>query len=253
MSDANVLLEVNSLGYQYGKRVAVGEATFAVGEGECFGLIGPNGAGKTTTISCIAGLLTDWSGKMSLRGRDFLPAKRNADRAMLGLVPQEIAVYPNLTAEENLSFFAKLGGVARSDLLQVIEQNLELAGLQDRRKDLVRTFSGGMKRRLNLACGVLHSPALVLLDEPTVGVDPQSRNHLFDTLTALKKSGTSLLYTTHYMEEAQRLCDRIAIMNEGHVIATGTPAELAAQSGDPEADLEAVFLQFTGRRLRDDS
>ncbi|MFK7734795.1 MAG: ABC transporter ATP-binding protein [Pirellulaceae bacterium] len=252
MSDANVLLKVDSLGYRYGKRVAVGDATFEVGEGECFGLLGPNGAGKTTTLSCIAGLLTDWSGKMAMRGNDFVPAKRNADRAELGLVPQDIAVYPNLTAEENLSFFAKLSGVARAELSQVVEQNLELAGLQDRRKDLVRTFSGGMKRRLNLACGVLHSPALVLLDEPTVGVDPQSRNHLFETLIALKEAGTSLLYTTHYMEEAERLCDRIAIMNEGQVIATGTAAELAEQSGDREADLEQVFLHFTGRRLRDD-
>ncbi|MEM8733671.1 MAG: ABC transporter ATP-binding protein [Planctomycetota bacterium] len=246
------LLEVTGLGYGYGQRRAVKEVSFSVQAGECFGLLGPNGAGKTTTISCLAGLLSQWNGSMQFEGSDFNAAKQTKDRARLGLVPQELAIYPNLTAEENLYFFAKLGGVARAEQADAVSRNLKLSGLTDRKTDLVRTFSGGMQRRLNLACGLLHSPALVLLDEPTVGVDPQSRNHIFETLHELKANGTSLLYTTHYMEEAQKLCDRIAIMNEGDIVATGSPAELATQTGDAHADLEQVFLHFTGRKLRDD-
>jgi ABC-2 type transport system ATP-binding protein len=174
------------------------------------------------------------------------------DRRRLGFVPQELAIYPNLTARENLSFFGKLAGVSANELGAAIDRNLELAGLVDRQSERVSTFSGGMQRRLNLASGLMHAPRLVLLDEPTVGVDPQSRNHLFETLAALKHSGVSLLYTTHYMEEAQRLCDRIAIMHEGQVVAIGTPTELAVSIGQPDANLETVFLHLTGRTLRDE-
>ncbi|MFN3189897.1 MAG: ABC transporter ATP-binding protein [Aureliella sp.] len=246
------LLEVSDLGYGYGQRRAVKGISFGVRAGECFGLLGPNGAGKTTTISCLAGLLSEWNGAMQFAGDNFNAAQSTKDRAKLGLVPQELAIYPNLTAEENLFFFAKLGGVPKKEQADAVQQNLDLSGLTDRKRDLVRTFSGGMQRRLNLACGLLHSPALVLLDEPTVGVDPQSRNHLFETLLQLKANGTSLLYTTHYMEEAQKLCDRVAIMNEGEIVATGSPQELATECGDEGADLEQVFLHFTGRRLRDE-
>ncbi len=252
MQNREILLSIENLHYQYGKRVAVESVSLNVAKGECFGLLGPNGAGKTTTISCIAGLLSQWSGSMTFRSNEFRPASVASDRGLLGFVPQELAIYPNLTAEENLRFFAKLCGVANAQLQTTIERNLQMAGLLDRRHDLVRTFSGGMQRRLNLAAGLLHSPALVLLDEPTVGVDPQSRNHLFETLLRLKSEGLSLLYTTHYMEEAQRLCDRIAIMNEGIIVATGTPGELATEIGDANANLEDVFLHLTGRRLRDE-
>lgn len=246
------MLKIEELSYSYQDRQAVCGASFEVREGECLGLLGPNGAGKTTAISCMVGLLSDWQGAMSWRDKPFQPALQTADRGRLGFVPQEIALYANLTAEENLDLFGELNGLGKVERRQAVEKNLELAGLVDRRKDLVRTFSGGMQRRLNLAAGLMHSPSLVLLDEPTVGVDPQSRNHLFETLLQLKADGVSLLYTTHYMEEAQRLCDRIAIMNEGRVIAVGTPQELAEQSGEPEADLEKVFLKLTGRSLRDD-
>lgn len=189
---------------------------------------------------------------MTFDGVPFAPAKSAQDRGRLGLVPQELAIYPNLTAAENLRFFAQLGGVKKAELAGTVERSLDLAGLEDRRNDLVSTFSGGMQRRLNLAVGLVHSPDLLLLDEPTVGVDPQSRNHLFETLARLKSEGMSLLYTTHYMEEAERLCDRVAIMNEGAVIAAGTASELAQQIGQTDANLEEVFLHLTGRKLRDE-
>ncbi|MDG2220072.1 MAG: ABC transporter ATP-binding protein [Rubripirellula sp.] len=245
------MLEVTDLAYSYGTRNAVQKANFSVHQGECLGLLGPNGAGKTTTISCIVGLLSEWEGNLSMNGAEFRPAKRPSDRGKLGFVPQELAVYMNLTAEENLNLFAKLHGLGRQQRQEAVNEKLELAGLADRRGDLAGTFSGGMKRRLNLVAGLMHSPDLVLLDEPTVGVDPQSRNHLFEMLLQLKSEGVALLYTTHYMEEAQRLCDRIAIMNEGSVVATGTPSELAVDAGEPDADLEQVFLKLTGRSLKD--
>lgn len=246
------LLSVSGLGYAYGERKAVREVSFEIQPGEALGLLGPNGAGKTTTISCVAGLLSKWSGEMLFLGNDFQAATCIADRGLLGYVPQELAIYPNLTADENLHFFAKMAGLEPSLRAETVERNLELAGLVERRKDLVKTFSGGMQRRLNLAAGLLHKPQLILLDEPTVGVDPQSRNHIFDTLLQLKASGQSLLYTTHYMEEASRLCDKIAIMNEGAMIAAGTAAELAMGIGQPDANLEQVFLHLTGRSLRDE-
>ncbi len=246
------LLSVNNLQYAYGERLAVGGVSFDIPAGQVLGLLGPNGAGKTTTISCVAGLLSDWTGAMEFNGNEYFPAHVVQDRRLLGYVPQEIAVYLNLTAEENLHLFGKVSGVPANERKEAVERHLKLAGLLDRRRDLVRTFSGGMKRRLNLAAGLMHDPKLVLLDEPTVGVDPQSRNHLFDTLLELKKQGHSLLYTTHYMEEAQRLCDLVAIMNDGVVVASGTASELAEQAGVPGANLEDVFLQLTGRSLRDD-
>jgi ABC-2 type transport system ATP-binding protein len=246
------LLKVDQLRFQYGTRVAVDGVSFVIHRGELFGLLGANGAGKTTTISCISGLLTDWQGSLSMAGQAFSPAKSNKDRLMLGIVPQELAVYEGLTARENLRLFGKLSGLSGPKLSERVDEMLELAGLKDRARDLVSAYSGGMKRRLNLAIGVIHHPQLLLLDEPTVGVDPQSRNHLFESLLQLKQQGMTMLYTTHYMEEAQRLCDRIAVVNEGKVIAIGTSAELAASIGDPQANLEQVFLHLTGRTLRDE-
>ncbi len=253
MPAESVLLEVKQLSYAYGKRQAVGGIDLQVFRGECLGLLGPNGAGKTTAISCIAGLLADWQGGMTFAGQPFRPAREMNDRAKLGLVPQELAIYPHLNAQENLRYFAELCRVPAAERPKAVEENLELAGLTDRRRDLVRTFSGGMQRRLNLASGLVHRPELVLLDEPTVGVDPQSRNHIFETLLQLKARGHSLLYTTHYMEEAMRLCDRIAIMHEGKVVACGTLAELAAGNDEPNGNLENIFLKLTGRKLRDDA
>jgi ABC-2 type transport system ATP-binding protein len=252
MSTNNLLLEVRSLQYSYRNRPAVKGASFAIARGENYGFIGPNGAGKTTTILCIAGLLAGWTGEMSFQGRTFTPARNREDRRKLGLVPQNLAVYENLSARENLAFFGRLNGLSGQKLHGAVVEALELAGLHDRANDLVREYSGGMKRRLNLAVGVIHGPDLLLLDEPAVGVDAQSRNQIFEALMELRRAGRTLLYTTHYMEEAQRLCDRVAIMNDGRVIAVGTPDELAAAAGLSAGNLEDVFLKLTGRSLRDE-
>ena len=247
-----LLLEVRSLRYAYRQRQAVKEASFAIFRGENFGFLGPNGAGKTTTISCISGLLAGWHGEMRFRGRPFAPAQNLEDRRKLGVVPQSLALYENLSARENLEFFGRLNGLAGGELRDAVIDALELAGLTERANDRVREYSGGMKRRLNLAVGVIHRPELLLLDEPTVGVDAQSRNQILDALLELRRAGRTLLYTTHYMEEAQRLCDRLAIMDDGRVIALGTPFELAAAADLPNGNLEEVFLKLTGRSLRDE-
>ncbi len=247
-----VLLDVLGLEYSYGDRKAVDGVHLSVRHGELLGLLGANGAGKTSTLSCIAGLLSHWKGDIRFDGQPFRPAESTKDRALLGIVPQELAVYENLSGKENLSLFAELCGLSKSERPQRIQEMLVFAGLEGRANDLVKQYSGGMKRRLNLAAGLIHRPKLLLLDEPTVGVDPQSRNHLFESMLQLKQSGISMIYTTHYMEEAEKLCDRIAIINEGRVIAVGTTRELANQIGDPTADLERVFLQLTGRTLRDE-
>ncbi len=251
MKDGNVLVEVRGLCYSYGERQAVRDAAFTILEGEIFGFLGPNGAGKTTTISCISGQLADWRGEMLFQDQPVLPAERMADRRRLGVVPQEIALYEELTGRENLEFFASLNGLNAAQRAESVGQALELAGLTERADDRVKQYSGGMKRRLNLVAGDLHQPELLLLDEPTVWVDPQSRNHIFETLLELRKSGRTLLYTTHYMEEAQKLCDRVAIIHEGTIVAIGTSNALAEKAGMPEANLEEVFLELTGRSLRD--
>jgi ABC-2 type transport system ATP-binding protein len=250
MDDAP-FLEVRGLTYRYDGKTAVDGVDFDVRQGEILGLLGPNGAGKTTTISCLAGLRRPVSGAMRLHGEPFRPADDAAQRARLGVVPQELALYGNLSGRENLRFFARMSGVAADHLDAAVDGALALAGLAERGDDLVRKYSGGMKRRLNLVCGTLHAPRLLILDEPTVGVDPQSRAHIFDALETLSAGGHTLLYTTHYMEEAERLCDRIAVMDEGRVVAVGTVEELARTANAPGCNLEQVFLALTGKRLRD--
>lgn len=247
----DALLEVEDLRHAFSGRLAVDGVTFSVGRGEIFGLLGPNGAGKTTTISCIAGLLAPMGGRVRLAGRPFDPRSNLDQRAAIGLVPQELALYDPLSARENLAFFAAMSGVEKGSIAEACERGLELAGLADRANDRVATFSGGMKRRLNLAIGDLHRPDLLILDEPTVGVDPQSRNHVFDALEDLARDGRAIVYTTHYMEEAERLCARVAILDGGRILDQGRPAELAERANMPGADLEKVFLHLTGRRLRD--
>ncbi|MGQ0553823.1 MAG: ABC transporter ATP-binding protein [Planctomycetota bacterium] len=247
---ADTLLGVESLSYRYGERVALDSVSLGLRSGEILGLLGPNGAGKTTLSSCLCGLLRPAQGRLLWRGTPFLPRTRAADRARIGYVPQELALYDDLTARENLALFARLHGVA--DREPAVERGLALAGLQERADERVRRFSGGMKRRLNIAMAVLHEPELLLLDEPAVGVDPQSRHHLFEAIAALARAGCAVLYTSHSMDEVQRLCARVAIMDQGRLLAAGTPAELAERAGLPDADLERTFLQLTGRRLRDD-
>ena len=245
------LLEVRALSFSYGEQQAVRSVSFSCLTGEILGILGPNGAGKTTILSCVSGLLTGWGGELSYAGERFDPA-RSGDRARLGVVPQELALYGDLSGRENLRFFGRMNGLTGADLDAAVAAGLGLASLEDRADDRVDRYSGGMKRRLNIAAGDLHHPPLLLLDEPTVGVDPQSRNHIFETLERLKEGGRTLIYTTHYMEEAQRLCDRVAIINDGEVVGLGTTAELGEVAGTPDADLESIFLTMTGRNLRDE-
>ncbi len=220
------MLEVVGLAKRFGAQVAVDGVSFRVGDGEAVGLLGPNGAGKTTTVSLISGLLRADAGQVLFDGQ---PIRRDTDprKRRLGLVPQELALVEELSGLANLRFFASLqdlGGRARA---KTIAWCLDLVGLSARAGDTVRNYSGGMKRRLNLAVALLHNPRLILLDEPTVGVDPQSRNSLFDCLDRLKAEGKSILYTTHYMEEAERLCERIVIIDQGKVVADDGLAGLA--------------------------
>jgi ABC-2 type transport system ATP-binding protein len=242
------VLTVTSLRKSYGDRVAVDGLSFEVGAGETFGLLGPNGAGKTTTMSLVTGLLVPDGGAVSLAGG---PPTAPEVRRKLGLAPQALALYPELTAEENLRFFGRLYGLGGATLPARVGAALALAGLRDRRHDRVSSFSGGMQRRLNLACALVHDPQVILLDEPTAGVDPQSRLHLFEAIEKLEADGRTIVYTSHLMEEVERLCDRIAIMDHGRLLALGTLEELlGAHPGC--ANLEAVFLKLTGRRLRDE-
>jgi ABC-2 type transport system ATP-binding protein len=240
------MLEAVNLRKSFGALVAVDDVSLTIAKGETLGVLGPNGAGKTTVVSMLCGLVTPDRGEVKIDGRklsgDTDPGKRR-----IGLVPQDLALYEELSSRDNLHFFGALYGLAGADLENAIASALNLVGLADRAKDRVKVFSGGMKRRLNLAAGLLHDPDILLLDEPTVGVDPQSRNAIFENLEHLKKRGKALLYTTHYMEEAQRLADRIVIIDHGQVIANDTVAGLT-RGGDT---LELVFLTLTGRSLRD--
>jgi ABC-2 type transport system ATP-binding protein len=215
------MLEVKGVTKSYGKLIAVTGVSFRADRGETIGLLGPNGAGKTTTVSIIAGLLSPDSGEVLIENKQV---KSDTDpvKLKIGLVPQDMALYDQLSARDNLTFFAALYSISGAKAKQAINEALDLVALSDRAGDKVITFSGGMKRRLNLAAALLHDPQILLLDEPTVGVDPQSRNAIFDNLEVLKKRGKTLIYTTHYMEEAERLCDRIVIIDHGKVVANDT-------------------------------
>lgn len=233
------MIAVEGLCKRFGEIVAVDEVSFEVRRGETFGLLGPNGAGKTTTINILCGLVRPDRGTVSLNGK--ADPTRPDVRASLGVAPQSLALYDELTARGNLEFFGRINGLAGRKLKEQVATCLDIAGLTQRAKDKVATFSGGMKRRLNLVCALLHEPMILLLDEPTVGVDPQSRNLIFDTIERLRSEGRTIIYTTHYMEEAQRLCDRVAIIDHGKMLALDAVANLIARHGGPshiEAELE---------------
>lgn len=295
-------ISVSNLRKQFNSLVAVDDISFAVEAGETFGLLGPNGAGKTTTINMMVGVLRPDQGKVSINnGGD---PTRGAIRGQIGNAPQSISLYAELTGSENLAFFGKLYGLSGAHLKERVSWGVDFAGLTERSSDRVKKYSGGMQRRLNLACALVHDPPILLLDEPTVGVDPQSRNQIFDNIEKLRDQGKTIIYTTHYMEEAQRLCDRVAIVDHGKILALDTVEELIEQHGGSStieaellsvpdnveglpgvledthlrvettkpledlallserglhfhtvkierADLETVFLNLTGRRLRD--
>ena len=235
------IVEVRALTKRFDELVAVNDVSFSIEEGEVFGLLGPNGAGKTTTISMVSCLIEPTSGTIVVNGHDSA-REPGALKAALGVVPQEIALYPTLTAAENLRFWGSMYGLRGDALKSAVADALELAGLADRAKERVEKYSGGMKRRINIAAGILHKPRVLLMDEPTVGIDPQSRNHILETVKDLNAAGMTVLYTSHYMEEVEYLCDRIAIMDHGVIIAEGTLNELR----DVVGGMDVVAVKVAG-------
>ncbi len=251
------LLEIANLRKTFGDFVAVNDVSLTIQEGEIFGLLGPNGAGKTTTMSMVAGLLPADSGTITLDGKVLTEQSRD-ERTVLGIVPQDLAIYPELTARENLDFFGKLYGIDGPELKKRVDSALQRIGLTDRANDFAGNYSGGMKRRLNFGIALLHEPKLLILDEPTVGVDPQSRAHLLDCVRDLRKEGVASIYASHYMEEVESICDRVAIMDKGNMLICdtldtllghmssdihlriGTPAEKALESINELADRISV-------------
>ncbi len=223
------LLVARGLRKAYGSRVAVQEVSLALRPGEVLGLLGPNGAGKSTTVSMISGLTVPDAGSVTLAGGVTLASDPAAYKRRIGLVPQDISLYEDLPARMNVELFGALYGLAPDVLKRRAAEVLAMVGLADRARDKPATFSGGMKRRLNIACALVHDPDILLLDEPTAGVDPHSRNAIFDNLEALKRAGKALVYTTHYMEEAERLADHLVIVDHGRVVASGTQAQLLAR------------------------
>jgi ABC-2 type transport system ATP-binding protein len=224
------VLECEGLAKSFDELVAVDDVGFHIAAGETYGLLGPNGAGKTTSISIIAGILEADGGTVTVAGKD-ITTRSVEGKAAIGYVPQDIAIYPDLTARENLRFFGKLYSIPKDRLDLRIDEVLEVIGLSDRGDDRTEEYSGGMKRRLNIGIGLLHEPRLLILDEPTVGVDPQSRNAILESVEHLGHTGSAVLYTTHYMEEAERLCDRVAIIDGGKIRAEGTRRELVELVG----------------------
>lgn len=248
----SAVLECRDLHKKFDDLVAVDGVSFSVAAGETYGLLGPNGAGKTTTISIVCGLLESDSGKVLVDGKELTPKSVGA-KAAIGLVPQEIAIYPDLSGTENLRFFASLYGLRGNEAKARVDEVLEIIGLSDRAKNAAKEYSGGMKRRLNIGVGLLHRPKLLILDEPTVGVDPQSRNAILSAVAQLSDEGMAVLYTTHYMEEAERLCDRVGIIDGGVLKAEGTRPELVALVGEHDhislsaaGDLDAGIRVVTG-------
>ncbi len=241
------MIEVRNLSKSFGYFKAVKNINFTIQKGEIFGFLGPNGAGKSTTIHMMSSLLFADEGTVFIDGIN-LQEQPNACKKLIGVVPQEISLYDEFSAYDNLLFWGKLYQIPTKELKKSIDTILELIGLSDRKNDLIKTFSGGMKRRVNIAAAILHQPKVLFMDEPTVGVDPQSRNRIFEVVEALNKQGMTIVYTTHYMEEVERLCNRIAIINEGNIIAQGTQQELQKESTVQEA-IEIRFQEISEEQI----
>lgn len=246
-----VIIEIQKLTktFKHASEPAVDGISFSINRNEIFGLLGPNGAGKTTTISILCGLFPPSSGSVSIDGK-HLHTDLASIKNIVGIVPQDIALYPTLTARENLAFYGSMYGLHGKDLKAKIELWLEKLGLVEAAKRKIATYSGGMKRRVNLIAGILHSPKILFLDEPTVGVDVHSRNVIIEHLKEVNASGTTIIYTSHHMEEAQNFCTRISIIDHGKILTEGTPAELIRKNAG-STNLENVFLNLTNRKLRD--
>ncbi len=240
------MIEARELRKSFGTRTAVDGMSFDIRQGETLGLLGPNGAGKTTTIHMLTGLLRPDSGEIIIDG--VADPMRTSVRRRIGLTPQTLAIYEDMTAEENLVFLGRLYGIPKPILRKRVGELLDIAGLADRKRDVAKNFSGGMKRRLNLVASLVHQPDILFLDEPTVGVDPQSRNHLFDCVSNLASTGTTIIYTTHYMEEAERLCDRVAVVDQGTIRAIDTVVELKRKHGGDATILVEVERDSAQRK-----
>lgn len=248
---AELFVDVQGLARTFGEVTAVDGVSFSIGRGEFFSLLGPNGAGKSTTIRMLSTVLKPTAGDATIGGFS-LRNEPEKIREIIGVCPQNLALYEDLSAWDNLVFFGGMVGLGHREARDRATEILALIGLSERAKSKVSTYSGGMKRRLNIGIALMGRPQLLFLDEPTVGIDPQSRNNIFEVIHQLSSEGTTVLYTTHYMEEADHLSDRIAIMDNGRIVTIGTPAELKAPFGDPATTtLEEVFLNLTGRSLRD--
>jgi ABC-2 type transport system ATP-binding protein len=243
------ILEVKNLVKKFGDLTAVNGISLDIQKGEIFSLLGPNGAGKTTTISMISGLIEPTRGDAFIGGYSITHQPLQAKR-LLGIVPQEIALYPSLTARQNLEFFGRMYGLSGKDLARRIDAMLDFVELSDRQSDRIETYSGGMKRRINIAAGLLHDPQVVYMDEPTVGIDPQSRRRILDTVKQLREQqGMTVLYTTHLMEEAQELSDRVGIIDHGEIIALGTPGDLIQQVGEQDRLIFKVGQAVVGEQV----
>ncbi|MBB6630370.1 ABC transporter ATP-binding protein [Clostridium algidicarnis] len=248
-----MIISIKNLEKSYKDFKAVDIQELNIKEGEIFGLLGPNGAGKTTTISVLSGIYTKFTGDVKIFDKDVkkdsLEIKKN-----MGVVPQDLALVDDLTAYENVTFFARLYGLKGEKLKASVKETLEFVGLWDRKSDFPTKFSGGMKRRLNIACAIVHKPRLIIMDEPTVGIDPQSRNNILETVKKLNEQGSTIIYTSHYMEEVEAICTDICIMDNGKIIARGSKEELkslVSKEDGSNITLEEVFLDLTGKKLRD--
>jgi len=247
-----IILKTTDLTKKYNNNAVVDNLNIEIHKGEIFGLLGPNGAGKSTTMNMICSIVRPTAGEIELLGKNPWKQKKEVIHK-IGYIPQELAIHGNLKAWENVELFTSLYGIRGKELKKAVDDSLEYVGLLERRQEFAKNFSGGMKRRLNIACALGHNPELLIFDEPTVGIDPQSRNFILDKIKESNAKGATVIYTSHYMEEVEAICSRIAIMDNGKIIACGTSQELKkiVNSGDENITLEEVFLTLTGKKLRD--